>query len=111
MRVLTGAVAAASGFMVIALCHGVCASPTPQGAGTCRTFSAAGTRTLSPGGSASQTCEYLGPTNEYVCTLEVALGSGGFTATTVFTYTSATDFVDEVHVIPPISGAVSGSTT
>ena len=76
----------------------------------CRTFSAAETRAFSAGGSASQTCTFDSATFVHACTMDMGLQVAR-RVVSVRQYKSVADFVDEVRFIPPISRAVSGSTT
>jgi hypothetical protein len=72
---------------------------------SCRTYSAEEVRTLSgaASGAIDQTCHFDTTTQERVCTMRSRTSTSSFTLDLRDTYASATDFVDEIRVIPPIA--------
>lgn len=86
------------------------AAPFRQAAPSCRTYDVADTRALTAGGGESQTCNFNSTTFVYTCTLDIGIQVARH-VTSVRQYASVADFVDEIRVIPPISRALSGSTT
>jgi YD repeat-containing protein len=85
------------------------AAPLAQVAPKCRTYPTEQTRAFSTGG-ASEKCDYDTGTNVHTCTMDLRIQAAR-RIVSVRQYKSAADFVDEIRVIPPISRAVSGSTT
>jgi YD repeat-containing protein len=103
-RVVAASVAAGAW----AVCAAVTA-PLAQ-APKCRTYPMEQTRMFSVGGSATEKCDFNASTFVHTCTMDLGLQVAR-KIVSVRQYQSAADFVDEVRVIPPISRAVSGSTT
>ena len=117
LTVLTFAVSCAAAAIA---CGGSSSSspttPTPGGGtgagGTCRTYpTAANVTTAGTGGSVSAmfTASFNSSTNQ--ATITSLLPSGGVCTTTVNSYRSTADFVDEVRVIPPVTLVAGTSTT
>ena len=97
---------AALGLSVVIVAAGPAMLQTPQ----CRTFSAAQTETFSAGGGASQTCTFDSASFVYTCVKDIGIQVAR-RVTSVRQYASVADFVEEVRMIPPISRALSGTTT
>ena len=76
----------------------------------CRTYPVTQQRTFSAGGSASETCDFNSAPFVHTCTMDLGLQVAR-RIVSVRQYASVADFVDEIQVIPPISRALSGSTT
>lgn len=85
------------------------ASPLAQ-APKCRTYPTEQRRVFSAGGSATEKCDFNTTTNVHTCTMDLGIQVAR-QVISVRQYQSKDDFVDEIRVIPPISRAVSGSTT
>jgi YD repeat-containing protein len=88
-------------------------SPSPiGGSNTCRTYPTAASVTTTTSGftqNALLTGAFNASTNQSTVTTQFA--SGAPCTTTVNSYRSTADFVDEVRVIPPVSLQTSTSTT
>jgi hypothetical protein len=72
--------------------------------GTCRTYATSGTEVgdgTSAGTSMTFTASFNPSTNQFTTTSLFA--SGGLCSTGVYSYSSSTDFVNEVRVIPPLT--------
>jgi hypothetical protein len=74
-------------------------------AASCRTYSADEVRTLTgaTSGTINQTCHFDRATYKRLCTIRSRTSASSFTLNLTDTYTSVADFVDEIHVIPPIA--------
>jgi hypothetical protein len=90
--------------------------PGPQGPQTqsCRTYASVFTGITTAGPLVStidSTCTFSTATNQGTCNLRYSdtLGGAG-TATTVASYQSRGDFIDEVRVVPPLTRSLGGTT-
>ncbi len=86
--------------------------PGPSPGGTCRTYPIAATVATTSSGatiSAQMTGKFDSPTN--TSTVVSLLSSGAPCSTTVTSYNSVADFVDEVRVIPGVTLAIGNLTT
>jgi YD repeat-containing protein len=97
--------------VAMAGCGGWPSQPTESSGGansggsgvTCRNYAATSTVTVQSNGLSSSspaTCSWDANLHQLTCTVS-ASGGGQVCATTVSTYNSLADFVDEIRVIPP----------
>jgi YD repeat-containing protein len=103
---------AAAGFCVAAAACGGPSGPTTSTGGvnsggsgvTCRTYPSSSTITFASStgvnASAPANCSWDNTLHQLTCTVGLSSG-GGTCSTTLTSYASAADFVDEIRVIPP----------